>query len=349
MQLTDTNTGFGMVTKTIHWLTVLLVFLLFVLGVLMTKMLGNGSWEVEEIFFAFSLHKTLGMTVLALAVVRVLWRLTQLHPHPFASHQKLEITAAKTVHWLLYALIFLMPITGWLHHSATVGLSPIWGPFPQKLWFVPQVEDLEKFLGWTHYATAWLMGAIIAIHIAGALKHAIIDRDDTLRRMLPGKPSRHNTQKELTSYVPMGLASGVLVSLLVVIFLFRPDHAPEAQLREAVTSDRYGDWAVNYENSVLEIEVVQNGTSTTGVFSDWSAEIFYDPASPETAEVSVNISIPSLTLGSVTSQALSSDFLNASTFPDAVFHVEGFKLREDGLLDADGTFELSDVSTYGSN
>ena len=340
--LTDTATGFGIVTKTIHWLTVLLVFLLFALGVFMTKMVG-GNWEIEQIFFVFSLHKTLGMTVLALAVIRVLWRVVQPHPNPIESHAKAEVLAAKTVHWLLYALIFLMPVTGWLHHSSTTDLAPIWGPFPQRLGFVPQIETWEKFLGWTHYATAWLMGGIIATHIAGALKHALIDRDGTLGRMLPGHSDDPATQAEPQTRVPLGLASGVLVGLLAAIVVLRPVATPETQAQAAASSAEFGDWTVQFENSLLEIEVVQSGTPTKGTFANWSAEIFYDPEFPEIAQVNIEVAISSLTLGSVTSQALSAEFLNASSFPRARFAGEGFIPREDGKFDLNGTLELAGV------
>ncbi|MEO0945615.1 MAG: cytochrome b/b6 domain-containing protein [Pseudomonadota bacterium] len=339
--LTDTATSFGTISKTIHWLTVLLVFSLFALGVFMTKMLDSG-WEIEQVFFVFSLHKTLGMAVLVLAVLRVLWRLLQPQPHPIESHAKAEVMAAKTVHWLLYALIFLMPITGWLHHSATSGLAPIWGPFP-RLGFVPQVEYWEKFLGWTHYATAWLMGGIVMMHVAGALKHAVIDRDGTLRRMLPGRGGVIATQTEPKTRLPLGLASVTLAALLAVIVVLRPVAAPEVESQEVAASTGFGDWAVQYENSLLEIEVIQNGTPTKGAFASWSAEIFHDPEFPEIAQVSIDIAIPSLTLGSVTTQALGADFLDSASFPTARFTGEGFIPRDDGMFDLNGTLELAGV------
>ena len=344
MHLNNTQTNFGSIAKALHWATAFLVITLFPLGYYIARLSPDSTQEVERAFFLFSLHKTIGMVVLTLAILRIAWWLFQPRPIPLHTERPLETIIAQTVHWLLYVLILLMPITGWLHHSATTGLADIWGPFPQRVALVPQTIQWEEFFGWMHYASAWLMGLVVALHIAGALKHAIIDNDDTLRRMLPGRPVsnavsgiEHVRSEKSSKWV----ALAVLGVFAVILQVFAPEHHAEDDVIAVIPTTSEGGWIIDYDKSTLEIEIVQSNTPTKGRFARWTGDIKFAPDKPEDAQVTVSIEIASLTLGSVTQQALSGDYLKAEEHPVAQFQGNGFTELASGEFQVDGDLELA--------
>jgi cytochrome b561 len=142
------------------------------------------------------LHKSFGLTVLGLAIMRLLWRL--IHPAPPlpAGYGKLERLGAHAAHWSLYALIFAMPISGWLHDSAWKGAAG----HPLRLYgFIPwfrlgvvadlppaRKEAMHTLFSQVHAFLGWVLVALFVAHVAGALKHQFWDREKELQRMLPG-------------------------------------------------------------------------------------------------------------------------------------------------------------------
>jgi cytochrome b561 len=130
----------------------------------------------------FNWHKWMGMTVLALAALRGLWRLSHPAPPllPMAAWQRM---AARALHALLYAMLFALPLSGWAYSNAT-GYPIVY----LGLWKLPDLVARDKALAaqllQVHHALGWLLLAIVVIHVAAALKHHLVDRDDTLRRMV---------------------------------------------------------------------------------------------------------------------------------------------------------------------
>jgi len=165
-----------------------------------------------------------------------------------------------------------------------------------------------------------LLGAL-ALHVAGALKHHLIDRDATLRRMLPGRIDLPMPPKQVHSAAPL------LLALLVWLGAFgagawvnthSAPHAP-AEVQRTALAPVASDWQVS--EGTLAITVTQLGSAVSGSFADWTAAIRYDPRETPgpTGEVTVTIAIPSLALGSVTAQAMGADFFDAAQFPTADF------------------------------
>ncbi len=344
MQVGNNSDRYGLVAQAMHWAVALLILALFGLGLLMSNLSFETEEQITRAFFIFSLHKTLGLTVFTLAILRILWAILQPHPQPLSSHKPVEVFAAQVVHWLLYVLIFAMPLTGWLHHSATEGLAPIWGPFPQRIGLVPQTEAAEVFWGWAHFLTAWVMGAIIALHIAGAMKHAVLDRDGTLRRMIPGMARNVlTTPTEAFKVVAPVLALLVTLATGAAIVLTVP-HEHDHSHGQATTDGGFqSNWSVVAVESTLAISVIQNGNPVAGQFGVWTAEILFDSESPEAAQLAVDIDITSLTLGSVSQQALSADYLNAEAFPTARFASTGFTPVGKDQFETQGILTLAGV------
>lgn len=164
----------------LHWIVALLILANLALG-LYTVDLPLSPAKLRN----FSYHKWIGVTVFMLAAARLLWRLG--HPPPAlpAAMARWERNAAQLTHALLYVLFFAAPLTGWLFSSAagfqTVYLGVV--PIPDLLSKDKALADALKL---AHKSINYTLAAVIVLHAAAALKHHFIDKDDVLRRMLPG-------------------------------------------------------------------------------------------------------------------------------------------------------------------
>jgi len=163
----------------LHWLIAILIFTTFPLGVYMHDLpLSPDKLRL------YSWHKWIGVTIFLLAVVRVSWR--SVHPPPplLATMPPWEKFVAHAVHYLLYLLILAIPLSGWLMSSAK-GVQTVWFgvlPLPD---LVTKDKELGDALEEVHESLNFLLLGLVVAHIAGALKHQFVERDDTLSRMLP--------------------------------------------------------------------------------------------------------------------------------------------------------------------
>jgi len=188
MRATDSATSWGWVQRLLHWsMTGLILF-----------MLGLGLWmvridDVVKAFGWYQLHKSWGAVVLALALVRVVWRWAQ--PAKPALPDDMpgwERAAAAGAHVALYVLMFALPVSGWLMASASplqdqIGLkNMVFGLFEMPDPFVPGDKALEATLKSVHAMLAWTMLIVLAGHVTGALKHHFVNRDEVLKRMTFG-------------------------------------------------------------------------------------------------------------------------------------------------------------------
>lgn len=185
----DGNRRYGRVAMLLHWLIALAIITLLTLGAIMVD-LPRGS---PEKFQLYQLHKSLGLTVLALSVIRLGWRLAHPPPPLPADLAAWERRAAGATHLAFYALMIGLPISGWMMVSASPWNIPTqpWGLFtlPHLPWFAdhPGKEALEGTLKSVHETAAWTMAGLACLHVAAALRHHFIRRDAVLLRMLPGR------------------------------------------------------------------------------------------------------------------------------------------------------------------
>ena len=163
----------------LHWL----------IGLAILVSLGVGLYMVDLSLSPtklrlYSWHKWAGVTIFSLVLFRYIWRIT--HPPPPLSHDMphWQRMVAEATHYLLYALMIAIPLTGWLMSSAKGFQTVYFAVLP-----IPDLVNKNKELGETltlvHRYLNFLMIAIIGAHICAALKHHFIDKDDLLRRMLP--------------------------------------------------------------------------------------------------------------------------------------------------------------------
>lgn len=168
----------------LHWLiAALLIAQVFVGG--WFSDLERGTQKGE----AFALHLSLGVTILLLSLVRLGWRLTHPAP-PLPAHYSTPVRLlARTTHVLFYVVLIGMPLTGWIMTSGSPRPYPdVWGVLPWPK--LPGVgEGAGEIAGSLHVDVILKMfWVLLALHVAGALKHQFLDRDDTLWRMLPVVP-----------------------------------------------------------------------------------------------------------------------------------------------------------------
>ena len=169
---------YGAVAVGFHWLLALAIIMAFSVGFYMADLPFSPS-RVK----LFNYHKWAGVTILALSALRLLWRLTHRPPVdlPMPAWQA---KAAHLTHGLLYLLFFAVPLAGWAYSSAA-GFPIVWFgvlPLPD---FVPRDKALAETLKELHGLLAFGLAGLVLLHIAGAMKHQLIDKDGLLRRMLP--------------------------------------------------------------------------------------------------------------------------------------------------------------------
>lgn len=335
-----TPTTYNSVTKVFHWLTAVLILAIIPLGVIANGLPYETSEQLATKAYIFSWHKTLGVAVFFVALLRIVWAATHAKPGPLHPDRKLETFVAEVVHWVLYISLVAVPLTGWIDHAAVTGFAPIWWPFGQTLFFVPESQTVSGVFAGLHWVFGKLMVAAILLHIAGALKHQIIDKDATLRRMWFGRSKMPAVAAHVTS---MGPRVGAVLAFVIASgaaysagWLEKHNSVVEV----AALSEVDSDWVV--ADGEIAITITQFGSAVTGNFADWTSEISFDPAPAAVmGDVTTVISIGSLTLGSVTSDAMGADYFNVETFPTATFTAEikpdGESFLADGTLTIKGT------------
>lgn len=339
MTLSNSPHRFGAVSKTFHWLTALLIATAFPLGLIANGWPLDTSQELATKATLFSVHKTLGVATFAVGLARILWALTQPRPAPLHPERRKETALAETIHWALYAAMVLVPLTGWIHHAATTGFAPIWWPLGQTLPLVPQTTVVAEGAAALHWLFTKLLLAAVVLHVAGALKHHLLDRDDTLRRMLPGRPALPDTPRARRGAVPAIAALAIYAVGGAAALALADGAGGPSQGDLAAMAAPESEWQV--QDGSLELRVTQMGSEVTGSFGAWRADITFDERTREGThgEVEVVIDTTSVRIGSVTEQARGPDFLDVAEHPSATFTAE-IRGADTGFV-ADGTLSLS--------
>ena len=170
----------------LHWLIALCIIALLVMGVWMTNY-AHGFTQ----FQLFQLHKSVGITVLALSLARLGWRLAHPAPPLPADMPRWEKFAARFTHVLFYVLMIFMPLSGWaIVSTASMNLPTVlYGiiPLPHLpgLDGLPDKHAANHLFATAHYLEAWLMAGLLALHVGAACMHQFIRRDVVVHHMLP--------------------------------------------------------------------------------------------------------------------------------------------------------------------
>ncbi|WP_417455495.1 cytochrome b [Kiloniella sp.] len=181
----NTFENYGWIARFFHWTIALAATVLFGLGLYMVEL----SYYDPAYKTFPSLHKSIGLLVAVLMVIRLIWRLISVAPLPISDpttpHQNLQHKAASLVHFILYALPFALFISGYLISTADGRSIFVFDTIEVPALF-PANKGLEDTAGLIHEIIAWSLAGFVVLHAAAALKHHFINKDRTLKRMLLG-------------------------------------------------------------------------------------------------------------------------------------------------------------------
>lgn len=180
--------GWGRIARLLHWLMAGLILFMLGLGIWMTRF----TPDLGARYALTQLHKSWGFVVFCLALIRVVWRFARPAPAdlPMPAWQR---RAARMMHLLLYALMLVLPLSGWVMVSAApvqdlMGIqNMVFGLFPMPDPWVPGVQAVEDAARLVHGWAVWGLSGLLLLHVGAALDHHFICRDRILMRMVSGR------------------------------------------------------------------------------------------------------------------------------------------------------------------
>lgn len=184
MTLKNTAERWGPVSQAFHWLIVVLLLGLGIVGLTMGELPRTPKY-----FWVYTAHKSLGITVLLLMLARIGWHLYAGAPRPVPGTPAWQARVAGITHCLLYALALAIPLSGWLYDSAS-GLRPFrWFGLVEMPKLMAPNEAISDASNSAHEWLFWVLVALVLVHAGAAFYHHVFQRDATLTRMLPQRRS----------------------------------------------------------------------------------------------------------------------------------------------------------------
>ncbi|MEM9572040.1 MAG: cytochrome b/b6 domain-containing protein [Pseudomonadota bacterium] len=339
---------YSSVAITLHW-----VIALAILGMIF------GGWYMSDLpdgapgqYFLYQMHKSVGITILLLSVARIIWRAMNPPPPLPDDMNGLEKTASHLVHLGFYGLMIALPLTGWLYSSVSVKLdvpTVLYGliswpdvPFVDGL----KTESASGVVNFIHSKLAWVAFGLLALHVAGAIKHEISAEEGVLKRMLPGLFGK--TDKPAAPGRGAVTAFGSALGILIVVAGASPVLSMLSGSGQAVSAEAEfaPNWTVNPDASSITFSGTHDGNVFSGTFSNWDAAIQFDPDAPEVAEVQVTVS----TVGATANQKLYTDSLpspewfNTGAFPTASVEILNIAANGDTSYTSTARLTLKDIT-----
>jgi cytochrome b561 len=338
MPLKNTQDQFGLIARGFHWVIALLILMLLIIGYKM----GTIPFGPDKLY-VIGMHKSFGMTVFALGIMRIIWRFISAPPPSLPTHAGYEKFLAKTIHAVFYICMIGMPLSGWIMSAA--------GEYPVRyfnLFNIPPIvgknEDLMEAMREVHEVLALVLAGSIALHVAGAVKHKIIDRDETMKRM-----GAHLVLAVL----------GVL--MLATAGYYSLDESSEegrdsgtdkvvsegiAKADETIEGESAQGWVIRQEASSIGFNFTQYGQGVESRFEDWSGKIVFDKNNLEASSAEIHIKAASLKTGSEDrdNTARGAEWFDVEKFPEIVFKSESFSDLGSKRYAVSGDLTIRDVT-----
>lgn len=308
MRVSVSATRYSAVAIILHWTIAAAIGANLLLGWWMSRAIDVVETQARAIT-VFQLHKSLGLTVLGLSLLRLAWRLLHRPPPLPAAMPAWERFAAKATHWAFYALMIVVPLSGWTYVSAQWrDAAPLSVP---TLWFwlfqVPHLFDAQALTDAArksiadrnfaaHFYLAWSMAVLLALHIAAALKHHFLNRDAVLVNMLPA-----------TTSARIGAVALILMAAASLGFAVFKTPGTTGAAPTSIGDLPDATWSVSAD-SAITFSGTHAGTPFQGRFTRWRAGIRLDPA---------DLSGSSVTAIIETGSARDGDPLHEETLPQA--------------------------------
>ena len=341
MAARSTASSYGWLAQWLHWLIAGLVVTQFVLGWL-AQAAADESLPVRQLALLAN-HKSVGITVLVLAIIRICWRWGTTVPELPRTMSRWQVQASRAAHWLLYLLIFALPISGWLMSSASA-YTVSWFNLIELPDMVSADETLKERLVSLHHLLATVLFTVAVVHLLAALKHRFLDHDDVLGRML----SRAGGALFVTVVVGALWAAtnvgGSGQASPTAIDPTAPIPAPPAPIR---SSADVAPWQIDYASSYIRFSAEQAGASFDGQWPDWQADIRFSADSYATSSAMVTVEVASVSTGDSERDEtlLAQTWFSSSAFPTASFITDAFNTNEDGTFTATGQLTIKGLTT----
>lgn len=330
----NSSTSYGLVAQAFHWLVALFIFWAIALGLVVEDMPDS-----PDKIKLYILHKSAGITVLVLVLGRILWRI--FNPPPELELDKKSQLMAGVGHLGLYALMILVPLTGWLLNSA------LGYPLPWFNWLpVPAIPGVGKssaeFFESAHVALFYALAIAVLGHIAMIVVHNRLHKLNLLPRMLPGG---RVGALALWSVGLMALIIWTVLQSSVKPAEIKKVSAANVQIETpaeaALITSESPAWAMVAEQSKLEFKATYAGEPFTGEIATFVPAIYFDPALPDAGVIDVQIETSSLTTRNDEWDSMigAEEWFDFSQFPKAHFLSQSITQEADGFV-ANGTLTL---------
>lgn len=357
---------YSAVAIVLHWAIAAAIIANLALGWWMHGAIEAPATQARAVV-AFQLHKSLGLSVLGLSVLRLLWRLRHRAPPLPAGMPAWERLAARATHGTFYALMIGVPLSGWLYvstqwrGSAPLNVPTLWF----GLWEVPHLLGLNELARdaravWAgrvvevHQWLAWSSGALLVLHVAAALKHHLVNRDEVLAQMLPLLRKRAGsaapTDGRRRAILMLGSAGIVIASAAFAAALLKPvSTAPTSNAAASpavggapgVTSAP-GGWVLDPARSEIAFSGTHAGVAFRGRFTRWSAALHIDPHDLTRSRIAATIDTASATDGvTLHDETLpETEWFDTASHPSAAFQVTHIRARDAQRYALDGQLKL---------
>ena len=330
-----------------HWGMALLIFGLLIVGFVMTDLPASPMK-----FQVYGLHKSMGLLVLGFGFMRLIWRFMSAYPLSLSTHVRWERFLSKTIHIVFYVSIFVMPLSGWVMSSAGAHPVRFFGLFEMPA-LGSKNEVVFEAMEAVHLTFAVVLVGALGLHVAGALKHHLIDRDETVRRMGGNR-----------TFAIIGVLLLMASSLLAGDEILDLVSAESENGHNAVNDSRdsfhelrvevvknnqdgesVSEWVIDPMESVIALSFLQYGQSVDAAFMNWEAQIVFDPQGLDHSFVRAEIDMTSLETGSMERdvQVRGEEWFDVQTYPRAIFESESFESLGANRYRADGVLSLRGV------
>ncbi|WP_353256719.1 cytochrome b/b6 domain-containing protein [Hyphomonas sp.] len=299
------------------------------------------GWNMDENEARYQLHKSIGITILFLALARLAWRFANPPPPLPEGMPALEKTASHVVHIAFYALMIGIPLGGWF----MVSVSPFqistvlygvlsWPHLPFTEGLIG--KDLYEIVAFVHGKGAWAIIALLALHVAGAIKHEFGPEEGVFKRMIPGLFGKANppalpARGVLFAFGGSLALFGVIAATALIGAGTASSAAPPASAggpSAAIASN----WMVDYEASEIAFAGLHDGNAFKGEFETWTADVAFDPGALDAARVRVLVDMRSAKTGKklYDDSLRAREWFSTADHPEAIVELSGFTRSANG-------------------
>lgn len=321
----------------LHWAMAALLLFMIWLG-----------WNMDDNEVRYQLHKSIGITILFLALSRLAWRFANPPPPLPDGMPAYEKVASNAVHIAFYVLMIGIPLGGWF----MVSVSPFQVStvlFGQVSWpHLPFTEgligkELYDFVANIHGKGAWVIIVLLALHVAGAVKHELAAEDGVLKRMIPGLFGKTNPPSLPARGALFAFGGSILLfAAIAAVPLIGAGGTKPAPASAPV--EMAGNWKVDYSQSEITFSGQHDGNAFNGVFGGWTADITFDPDALADARVHAVVDTRTAKTGTklYDDSLKGKEWFNVAEFPEATVDLSDFRNEGAGYA-ATATLTLKGV------